>query len=294
MRIERSLGKLIWITLAVAVAVACIAILGFVDLSKYLGPQREEKEEISQTDTGREVPGILNEKDLENQDKGALRDQADRVPGLQVTEAAKNRNEAEQSSDKEPYQHEEELEHTVAEAHNGLKVSNNTKLQHGLFPPKEREEAPKGESTTRYTPIEKRAEKGQDQLRAKDRLLVSGGKGYRDKASMPGKESHRTLKSIEFWTTEDGFKLMLVADTPIRQYKAFFLADPSRLVIDLAGKWKISNQDEVQVKNSRVKRIRFGAHENKLRIVADLNDSTRLTLTTDELPYRLNLIVKDL
>lgn len=251
MRIEWSPGKPVWISLALA-AVACIAVLGFVDLSKYLGPQTEEKKEISQTDIDKQVPGTLNKEDSEN------------------------------------------AEITASLAQDGLKSSNNIKLDHELFTPEEREEVPRGESAATYTSIEKGAEKGQDQVKTENKSPVSESKGHSNKASMQGDKIHRTLKLIKSWTTEDGFNLMLVADTPIPQYKTFFLTDPSRLVIDLMGKWKISNQDELQVKNSRVRQIRLGVYQNKLRIVADLNDNTPLTITTQELPDRLNLTMKDL
>jgi hypothetical protein len=293
MKIEWNFKKLIWITLPLVIA--CIVVLGVVDLSKYLGSERIEKMEISRTDIIKQVPGVLNEKDSENKDKGKLKSKADKFPRLQDTEVAKNRDEGEQNSEiYKIYQHEEKPEKIAAAVHNGLKVRDKIKLEHRSFAPEEREEVPKGESAVKYTPVEEVAEKGQGLVKTKDKFPVSESKDQSNKASLQGKEIHRTLKFIKSGTTEDGFNLMLVADTPIRQYKTFFLTDPSRLVIDLMGEWKISNQDKLQVINQRVKKIRFGVHQNKLRIVVDLNNGTQLRLSVDKMPNGINLIIKNL
>lgn len=293
MKIEWNFKKLIWITLPLVIA--CIVVLGVVDLSKYLGSERIEKMEISRTDIIKQVPGVLNEKDSENKDKGKLKSKADKFPRLQDTEVAKNRDEGEQNSEiYKIYQHEEKPEKIAAAVHNGLKVRDKIKLEHGSFAPEEREEVPKGESAVKYTPVEEVAEKGQGLVKTKDKFPVSESKDQSNKASLQGKEIHRTLKFIKSGTTEDGFNLMLMADTPIRQYKTFFLTDPSRLVIDLMGEWKISNQDKLQVINQRVKKIRFGVHQNKLRIVVDLNNGTQLRLSVDKMPNGINLIIKNL
>lgn len=64
--------------------------------------------------------------------------------------------------------------------------------------------------------------------------------------------------------------LSLQADEPIGRYKYFTLADPSRLVVDLIGEWEQKSPGVKVPQNELFRRIRFGRHEDKLRVVADL------------------------
>ncbi len=64
--------------------------------------------------------------------------------------------------------------------------------------------------------------------------------------------------------------LRFQADEPIGRYKYFTLNDPSRLVVDLIGEWEQKSPGVKVPQNELFRRIRFGRHDNKLRIVADL------------------------
>ncbi len=91
-------------------------------------------------------------------------------------------------------------------------------------------------------------------------------------AQIAGRETkdYRRLDGIEFKASNRELRVIALADAPVEKYKAFLLKGPSRLVIDLPGRWKGPEQSAFEVKTDPVKRVRLGIYRNKLRVVMDL------------------------
>ncbi len=54
-------------------------------------------------------------------------------------------------------------------------------------------------------------------------------------------------------------------------FETFFLENPSRMIVDIAGDWTIRGQRELAVGSHGCKSVRLGRHENRLRAVFDLD-----------------------
>lgn len=79
-----------------------------------------------------------------------------------------------------------------------------------------------------------------------------------------------TLRLVSASAQDGGVVITFKADKPIGRYKYFTLTDPSRLVVDLIGEWEQKSPGVKVPANDLLSRVRFGRHDNKLRIVADL------------------------
>ena len=87
----------------------------------------------------------------------------------------------------------------------------------------------------------------------------------------PKKMPRRKLKSVRPMVTKLEVRVLITADGPIENYEAFPLNAPPRLVLDMSGRWKNIGPAKLTVSDRNIKRIRIGEHEDKLRIVMDLN-----------------------
>lgn len=122
------------------------------------------------------------------------------------------------------------------------------------------------------------------------------------KHDVPGKEtrqtsvkkqkSYRILKGIRLKAWGGYFKMTVNADGPIRKYKAFPLNNPSRLVINISGKWKSNEKQVKEVKSDLVSRIRIGEHPDYLTIVLDLKKKQVPTRILKESPEGLALTLR--
>ncbi|TVM31248.1 AMIN domain-containing protein [Oceanidesulfovibrio marinus] len=80
-----------------------------------------------------------------------------------------------------------------------------------------------------------------------------------------------TLRLVSATAKDGGVVITFKADRPIGRYKYFTLTEPSRLVVDLIGEWEQKSPGVKVPQNELLSRVRFGRHDNKLRIVADLS-----------------------
>ena len=101
-----------------------------------------------------------------------------------------------------------------------------------------------------------------------------------------------TLYNIDFQETGGALQMRISANGPVGEYKSFPLSNPSRLVIDLFGKWNKPPFLDKMVTTGYISRIRLGQHDDKLRIVADLRTDQPLspvfTPTRDGLSINLS------
>ncbi len=101
-----------------------------------------------------------------------------------------------------------------------------------------------------------------------------------------------TLKDIKSRDSEEELSLFFLADSPIEKYNYFFLKDPPRLIIDLAGKWERLVPSSIEVENDMISLVRLWNHPDKLRIVMDLKDNQALSPVMEESPEGLIVTIK--
>ncbi|NIO20690.1 MAG: AMIN domain-containing protein, partial [Candidatus Aenigmarchaeota archaeon] len=97
----------------------------------------------------------------------------------------------------------------------------------------------------------------------------------------------RALKGVSVTKRGKITEVTITADGLIRDYNAFTLESPPRLVIDL---WNLKNlfpKNVVYARRSHLKRIRIGIHSKKTRVVLDFS-GPRLP------PYRIDRFQKKL
>ena len=77
--------------------------------------------------------------------------------------------------------------------------------------------------------------------------------------------------SFDYSLAADGHnELLIQSDAPIKNYKSFLLANPSRLVLDIIGVNLHGNAVELPVNAPELSRIRIARHPDKVRFVFDL------------------------
>lgn len=102
------------------------------------------------------------------------------------------------------------------------------------------------------------------------------------------------LKDIDFQVLEEAFRVIIVADGPVNDYKLFFLNKPLRMVIDIPGNWKNSGKSVLPLKDDMIRRIRVGEHPGYLRVVMDLFGKNPLSPTIEEFPKGLSFTMRSM
>ena len=105
-------------------------------------------------------------------------------------------------------------------------------------------------------------------------------------------KAYQSLLGIETQRYKRKYRIVLLADSPINKYEAFFLDTPARLIIDLPGEWKNVGYSKLMMNDAKVKRIRVGEHRDKLRIVLDLKSQKPISPIITESPRGLILTIK--
>ena len=77
------------------------------------------------------------------------------------------------------------------------------------------------------------------------------------------------IKQISVAASGEGVVITIMTSRPIEKYVHFSLGSPSRLIVDLSGKWRMFTGSASVTQNAVVKDVRVGMHPDKLRIVAD-------------------------
>ncbi|GBC63999.1 hypothetical protein DENIS_4999 [Desulfonema ishimotonii] len=83
-------------------------------------------------------------------------------------------------------------------------------------------------------------------------------------------ESPRRLRKIKVRVSDGEFRMLLIADGPVREYKTLYIKAPPRFVVDLKGKWKYQGASAVSTDGDMVRQIRVGEHPDFIRVVMDL------------------------
>jgi len=106
----------------------------------------------------------------------------------------------------------------------------------------------------------------------KEEEVKSAEKGEEKPA--PPTNSPRKIKEIKAEASENAVNIMVSADGPIKDYKNFFLLKetPTKLVVDVKGKWKYLGKLAFDVDSELVSKVRVAEHNEKgfFRIVMDL------------------------
>ncbi len=114
-------------------------------------------------------------------------------------------------------------------------------------------------------------------------------------AAGPVSGADRTLEGVDLIDSENGFKILVKAadSEPITDYHMAYFHNPSRLLVDLAGKWDFPGYTVVKAENNTIQRIRVGEHPDKLRIAVDIKGNATLSPIIQEMPGAIALIIKD-
>ena len=134
--------------------------------------------------------------------------------------------------------------------------------------------------------------KKSDEIPLSVQLRPADNQKKRARSSLAGEEGYIKLRGIETQDFKGELRVVLLADHSIKAYETFSLDTPSRLVIDLAGKWKNMGYSELKLNADKVKSIRVGEHLDKLRIVLDLTSQKPIPPIIKESPRGLILIIK--
>jgi len=118
--------------------------------------------------------------------------------------------------------------------------------------------------------IAKRSEKWSYESHPWGKPPSTGSQKTHGHTSLRENRTPRILRGIRSKTSGGEFCIVILTDDPVLSFKDFFLFRPSRLVIDLEGKWRKPEYSLLSVKSDIVKGIRVGKHPNKLRLVMDL------------------------
>jgi len=131
-----------------------------------------------------------------------------------------------------------------------------------------------------------------DEIPLSVQLRPADNQKKRARSSLAGEEGYIKLRGIETQGFKGELRVVFLADRAIEKYETFSLDTPSRLVIDLAGKWKNMGYSELKLNSAKVKSIRVGEHLDKLRIVLDLTSQKPITPIIRESPRGLVLTIK--
>lgn len=100
-------------------------------------------------------------------------------------------------------------------------------------------------------------------------------------APQPLPKGVNTLKGLHVVPLNNEVVVQVVCLGAIGSYKSFFVGSPSRLAVDLLGKFNRAAPELHLVDNLFIKDIRTGRHPDKLRVVADLKSSAKLRLSVE-------------
>ncbi len=212
--------KLIIIGL-ISLSVLCIAVLGLVDFSKYGEPQRTEtKNMFEQNATG--IPAL----DDMDTDISKRQNKAERRLGNQTRKVFNAQPGVEDDTTFED-------------------VEGFDKKSIPSFEKEKPERFASDENVITPEPFKNLAKvEQQHHISADGKLMATGSKVQNQETFFqPKKRIHGSLQNVTSWVTSNGFNVILTADGSIDKYKAFFLKQPPRLVIDLIGKWEIPDEN---------------------------------------------------
>ncbi len=100
------------------------------------------------------------------------------------------------------------------------------------------------------------------------------------------------LRDIDFQVLEEAFRVIVVLDGPVPDYRLFFLNSPLRMVVDLPGNWKNSGESVLMLEHDMIRRVRVGEHPGYLRIVMDLVGKNPLSPDIEVFPNGLSFTMR--
>ncbi|MFO7558322.1 MAG: type IV pilus secretin PilQ [Desulfobacterales bacterium] len=102
------------------------------------------------------------------------------------------------------------------------------------------------------------------------------------------------LREIQTSGENNGLRVLIHADRMIRDYKAFTLSDPPRIVFDLYGiKSEFKKQQTIPVDSKWVKRVRHFAGPERLRVVLDTEKEYLTTFRSEPSEKGLLVLIGD-
>jgi len=108
----------------------------------------------------------------------------------------------------------------------------------------------------------------------------------------PARAGAGQIKAVETLATQTELVISLVAGKPLKNYTSFPLKDPPRFVIDVPGAWEYPGDTEIQVGKFGVQKMRVGVHQDKMRLVLDLDAQKPKDPVIKPSPQGLFLVVE--
>lgn len=109
-------------------------------------------------------------------------------------------------------------------------------------------------------------------------------------SKQPAQVNDLVLENIVLDKTIDGFSINILTSGPIPDYHLSAFTKPSRMVVDLVGKWKNKGKTVYKFNHNVVEKIRVGKHKEKMRIVMDLSGKRTLSPVIMEKSNGLSLV----
>lgn len=134
--------------------------------------------------------------------------------------------------------------------------------------------------------------KKSDEISLKTQSKLAARKETNVGPSLAGERFSFNLIGIESYPIKKELRVVLLADHAIEKYETFLLDTPSRLVVDLPGKWKNTGYSELKLNVVKLQSIRIGEHPDKLRIVFDLANKKPIPPIVKKSSRGLILILK--
>ena len=149
------------------------------------------------------------------------------------------------------------------------------------------------ETTSRAQPtvLESKPDKKSNESPQKAELTPADSANKNDGTVLADKKAYQSLLGIETQRYKRKYRIVLLADSPIKKYEAFFIDTPARLIIDLPGEWKNAGYSKLMMNDAKVKHIRVGEHRDKLRIVLDLKSQKPISPSITKSPRGLILTI---
>ncbi|MDM8517726.1 AMIN domain-containing protein [Desulfobacterales bacterium HSG16] len=109
-------------------------------------------------------------------------------------------------------------------------------------------------------------------------------------SEQPALANDLVLENIVLDKSIDGFSINILTSGPIPDYHLSAFTKPSRMVVDLVGKWKNKGKTVYKFNHNVIEKIRVGKHKEKMRIVMDLSGKRTLSPVIMEKSNGLSLV----
>lgn len=112
---------------------------------------------------------------------------------------------------------------------------------------------------------------------ATDTISISEKKKENEKENDNDNEiiEWETVKTYQYSVSEKGVKVTFNLSSENIEYKDFVMTEPDRIILDLTGVKRAVTVADLELESPFLTKIRFGQHEDKLRVVFDIPEAQK-------------------